>query len=135
MIYNYPIIAQKLPMLKQVVTTINTEFILTSALSQLPFVQFRPYANLVPRALMSKSKSPWRRVWAIHLRSRPPLTQGSRVLFRMWVIWKIGAIILFKRNMAEKDVCRAHMFRSLGCNFSFCRDFLHHWWLLKVKKE
>ena len=62
MIYNYPIIAQKLPMLKQVVTTINTEFILTSALSQLPFVQFRPYANLVPRALMSKSESPWSRV-------------------------------------------------------------------------
>ena len=37
-----------------------------------------------------------------------------------WIIWKIGAVILFKRNMAEKDVCRAHTFRSLDCNFSFC---------------
>ena len=37
-IYNYPVIAQKLPMLKQSAKTINTEFILTSTLSQLSFV-------------------------------------------------------------------------------------------------
>ena len=28
----------------------------------------------------------------------------ARVLFQMWIIWKISTIILFKRNMTEKDV-------------------------------
>ena len=41
----------------------------------------------------------------------------------MWIIWKIGTVILFKTNMAEKDVCRAHTFCSLDCNFSFSTDF------------
>ena len=39
-------------MLKQGVKTINTEFIQTCALSQLSFIQFRPYAT----SLMSESK-------------------------------------------------------------------------------
>ena len=48
-------------MLKQDVKTINIEFIRTGALSQLSFVQFRPYATsfmglLLFLALMSKSK-------------------------------------------------------------------------------
>ena len=46
--------------------------------------------------------------------------QRLRVLFRMWNIWKIGVTIFFKRNMAEKDVCHAHMFCSLDCNFPVC---------------
>ena len=44
-------IAQRLPMLKQEVKTINAEFILTCSLSQLSFVQFRPYVTLFPRFL------------------------------------------------------------------------------------
>ena len=60
-IYNYRIIAQKLPILKQGVKTINAEFIRTGALSQLSFIQFRPYATLflgllLTLVLMSKSK-------------------------------------------------------------------------------
>ena len=48
-------------MLKQDVKRINAEFIQTRALSQLSFVQFRPYATLFPGlllslTLMSKSK-------------------------------------------------------------------------------
>ena len=48
-------------MLKQGVKTINIEFIRTRALSQLSFIQFRPYATsfvglLVSLTLMSKSK-------------------------------------------------------------------------------
>ena len=39
------------------------------------------------------------------------------------------------KNMAEKDVLRAHRFRSLDCNFCFYTDFSHRWWLLKVKKN
>ena len=56
-----------------------------------------------------------------------PLMQGSRVLFQTWIICKVGALILFKINMAEKDVHCAHTYCSLDCNFSFCMDFLHHW--------
>ena len=37
--------------------------------------------------------------------------------------------------MTEKDVCRAHTFPSMGCNFSFCMDFLHSSWLLNVEKR
>ena len=33
----------------------------------------------------------------------------EEVLFRIWIILKIGAVILFKRNMAEKDVCRSYV--------------------------
>ena len=33
----------------------------------------------------------------------------EEVLFRIWITLKIGAVILFKRNMAEKDVCRTYV--------------------------
>ena len=57
-IYSYRVTAQKLPMLKQGIKTINAEFIRTCELSQLFFFKFRPYAfrsvqnlcKLVPRA-------------------------------------------------------------------------------------
>ena len=75
--------------------------------------------------LCQKVKRPWRRVRTWRHRSKPLLTQDLRVLFRMWIIWKISTIILFKRNIAEKDICRTHV---------LC-DFLHRWWLLKVKKN
>ena len=42
---SYRIKAQKLPMIKQGVKTMNAEFIRTRALSQLSFVQVRPYAT------------------------------------------------------------------------------------------
>ena len=45
--------AQKLPMLKQGVKPINAEFIGTRVLSQLSFIQFRPYAILFPGLLLS----------------------------------------------------------------------------------
>ena len=47
-------------MLKQGLKTINTEFIRSQALSQLSFIQFKPYATSFPGllslALVSKSK-------------------------------------------------------------------------------
>ena len=42
-IFSYPIIARKRPMSKQSIKTINAEFILICALSQLFFIQVRPY--------------------------------------------------------------------------------------------
>ena len=51
---------EHITILKQGVKTSNTEFVRTSALSQLSFVQFRPYATsfvgLLSLTLMSKSK-------------------------------------------------------------------------------
>ena len=78
-------IAEKLPILKQDVKTINAEIIRTCALSQLSFVQFRPYATSfqwlrLSLTLMLKSKKTLRR------RSRPPLTKGLKALFRMLII-------------------------------------------------
>ena len=71
-------------MLKQGVKTINAEFIQTLALSQLSFVQFRPYATSLPGLLLSlrltsKSKKAWRRVWALRLRSKPLLIVDAGV--------------------------------------------------------
>ena len=52
-IYNYRIITQKLAMLNQGVKTIIAEFIRTRALSQLYFVQFKPYATSFPGLLLT----------------------------------------------------------------------------------
>ena len=107
-------------MLKQGVKTIDPEFILTSVLSQLSFVQFRPYATQFPGfltlTLLSKSKKTLRQVCTIHLHSRPPLMQGSRVLFGMWVLWKIDVIVLSK-ELWQKKMSVTHTFCSLDCNF------------------
>ena len=65
--YNCRIIAQKFPMLKQVIKIINAEFIRAHALSQLIFVQFRPHATsflglLLSLTLAPKAKRPWRKL-------------------------------------------------------------------------
>ena len=67
--------------------------------------------NLVSGASCEKVKRPSAPVWTLRLRSRPRLTQGSKVLFQIWIIWKIGAIILFKTSMAGKDICHTHMLK------------------------
>ena len=40
-----------------------------------------------------------------------------------------------QKKYGKKDVCRGHTFCSLECNFSFCTDFLHRWWHLKLNKR
>ena len=105
-------------MLKQGVKTINAEFIRTSALSQISFVQFRPYATSFPGlflslTLMSKSIKTLETSLDVTPSFKTSVMQESRVFFRIWIIWKISAGILFKRNMAEKGVCHARTFRFL----------------------
>ena len=127
-------------MLKQGVKTINAEFIWTRALSELSFVQFRPYAISFPvlflsLALMSKIK----KTLETSLDLTPSFQTGvdakvERSCFECGLFINYDAVILFKRNMVEKDVCLTHSFSSIDCNFSFCTDLLHRWWLLKVKK-
>ena len=123
-------IAEKLPMLKQGVITINSEFVRTCVLSQLSFVQFRPYATSFPGlllslALISKSKKTLETSLDLKPWFKTSVDAKSRILFQMWIIWKTSTVILFKRNMAEKDVCRARSFCSLDCSFSFRTEYLH----------
>ena len=40
-----------------------------------------------------------------------------------------------QKKYGRKNVYCARTFRSLDCNFSFCTDFLHYWWLLKIEKN
>ena len=62
-----------------------------------------PGRLLLSLALLPKLKRPWRQVWALQLCSRPPLMQGFRVLFWMWIIWKVRNIILFKKKKKRKE--------------------------------
>ena len=93
-------------------------------------MQFRPYATsflkLLSLTLMSKGKNTLE--MSLDLTSSFKTSADARVesLVSNVDYLKIGTIILFKRNTAEKDVCQAHKFCSLNCNFSFCMDFLHY---------
>ena len=49
-ILNYSIIAQKLPMIKQGVKTMNAEFIWTHALFQLTFIRLLLFLTLMPKS-------------------------------------------------------------------------------------
>ena len=86
---------------------------------------FRPVqtlCNLVPLrlslTLMLKSKK------TLRPRSRPSLTKGLKVLFR--ILFEKSAPQFYSNEIWQKRRL-AHTFRSLDCNFSFCTDFLHRW--------
>ena len=135
------LIAQKLQMLKQDIKTINAEFNRKRALSQLYFTQLRPDVTslsglLFSLTLMSKCKKTLET--SLDLRPLLKTSVDARVkgpFIKCKLIINSSGVILFKRNMTEKDVCCAHTFSSLDYNFSFRMAFLHRWWLLKVKKE
>ena len=110
-------------MLTQGVKTINAEFIRTCALSQLSFFQLRLFTTL--QLLLSLTLMPKIKKTLETLRSRPPLKQVLRFLFQMWIIWKNRRRNFIQKKYGKKDVCHAHTFRSLECNFSFCTDILH----------
>ena len=100
----------------------RAEFIRTHALSHFLMLP-RWWGFISLSSSCQKVKSPWRRVWTLRLRWRPPLMQWSRVLFQIWIIWIIGTVILIKRNMAETDVCRTHMFVLTAVIFPFAWTF------------
>ena len=61
-------------MLKQGVKTINAEFVRTRALSQLPFVQFRPYSTSLVGLLSLMSVSKIKKTLEMSLDLTPPFS-------------------------------------------------------------
>ena len=129
-------------MLKQGTKTINAEFIWTCALSQLSFVQFKSYepcsrwasslfgVNAKIKKTMETSLS----LTALFKTSIDARAQGL-VLNVDYLENRQHNFIKKKKKekkVAEKDICCAHTFCSLDCNFSVFTDFLRCWWLLKV---
>ena len=90
-ILNYSIIAQKLPMIKQGVKTMNAEFIWTRALSQLTFIRLLLFLTLMP-----KSKKTLETSLNLLPLFKTSLDARVRALFWMWIMWKIGTLILLK---------------------------------------
>ena len=90
-ILNYSIIAQKLPMIKQGVKTMNAEFIWTHALFQLTFIRLLLFLTLMP-----KSKKTLETSLNLLPLFKTSLDARVRALFWMWIMWKIGTLILFK---------------------------------------
>ena len=103
------------------------------------FCPVQTLCSLVPGAYFlfdvrcQKVKRPWRRLWTLHLLSRPSLMSRLRVLFQVWIIWKI-AVIVYSKDRRQK-MYAVHTFLPLDSNFSFGTDFLHRWLLLQVKKN
>ena len=118
-ILNYSIIAQKLPMIKQGVKTMNAEFIWTHALFQLTFIRLLLFLTLMPKSKKTLETS---------LNLLP--------LFKTSLDARVEGLVLnvdyvenrhlnsIKRNMEKNDTWCTHTFRFLDYNFSFCTDFL-----------
>ena len=106
----------------------NAKFIQTHALSQPPFVQFRPYVIsllglLLSLTLMSKSK----KTLETSLDPTPSYKTSVGEMVQGLVL-NVNYLEIRRRNFiqkkqAETDVFRAHPFRSLDCDFSFYTDF------------
>ena len=97
-------------MLKQGVKTISAEFIRKGALSQLSFIQFRPYATsfwglLLSLTLMPKSKKTMETSLDLTLSFKTSIDARIEGLVSNVDYLEFGTVILFKRNMAEKDIC------------------------------
>ena len=117
----------------------NAKFIWRRALTQLSFVQFRPYATsflgiLFPLTLDVKTlKDPGEDVWPHTFFQDLCWCQGWGSCFKYGLFGKLVPWF-YKKKKTEKDVSFACI-SSSGLHFSFCKDFLHHWLLLLVKKN
>ena len=117
----------------------NAKFIQIRVLSQLPFVQFKPCATflvglLLSLTLMSKSK----KILETSLNLTPSFKTSVDEMVQ-GLVSNVNYLHSLRRNFiqkkqAETDVCCAHTFRYLDCDFSSCTDFLDHGRPLKVKK-
>ena len=118
----------------------DAKFTQTRAFSKISFVQFRPYTNLFPGLLLSlmlTSKNKKTLEMSLDLIPLLKISVDIRVeghVSNVYYLenWHCNFI---QRKYGRKKVYCAHSFCSVDCNFSFFMDFLHHWWLLKVKKE
>ena len=117
-------------MIKQGIKTMNSGFIRTYALFQLPFVQFRPYEIsflrlLLSLALIPKSKKTLEMSWDIIPLFKTSLDARVEGLVLNVDYIKNQCYNFIQKKQTEKDIWHAHTFHSLDHNFSFCTDFLH----------
>ena len=122
-------------MLKQSVNTINSEFIRARTLSQLSFVQFKPYVTSFPGLLSLKLMS----------KSKKTMESGLDVIpsFKTSVDTMVESLVSnvdYSENFIQKKCGRKRglsrtRFVLWTVIFLFFTGFLLCWWLLKVKKE
>ena len=124
-------------MLKQGVKTISAEFIRKGALSQLSFIQFRPYATsfwglLLSLTLMPKSKKSMETSLDLTLSFKTSIDARIEGL-----VSNVDYLEIRHCNFIQKKYGRKrHLLhrRFVLWLYFFCMIFLHSWWLLKVKK-
>ena len=122
-------------MLKQSVNTINSEFIRARALSQLSFVQFKPYPTsflgLLSLKLMPKSKKT--------MESGLDLTPSFKTSVDTMVEGLVSNVDYSENFIQKKCGSKRGLSRTRfvlwTVIFLFFTGFLLCWWLLKVKKE
>ena len=135
-------------MLKQGIKTINTQFIQTRALPKFSFIQFRPYAILFVRLLLSLTLiSKGKKTLKTSL-DLTPLFKTSvdcwrkrrESCFECGLFGKFVPLFHSKQIWQKKTSAVHTRFILWIVSFSdfissFCTDFLHCWWFLKVKKN
>ena len=124
------IITQKLPILKQGVKTINAEFIRTRALSQLSFIQFRPYATSFPGLLLSLTLMPKSKKDPGNEFGLYPVVKTSVDARIKGLISNLDYLENRVRNFIQKKYGRrrlpSHTRFIIWSAIFFCMVFLHH---------
>ena len=122
-------------MLKQSVNTINSEFIRARTLSQLSFVQFKPYVTSFPGLLSLKLMSKSKKTMESGLDVTPSFKTSVDTMVESLV-----SNVDYSENFIQKKCGRKRglsrtRFVLWTVIFLFFTGFLLCWWLLKVKKE
>ena len=99
-------------MIKQGIKTMNAEFIQTSSLFQLSFVQFRPYATSFPRLLLSLTLIPKSKKTLETILDLTPSFKTSLDARVEGLVSNVDSLENRRRNFIEK---RYHRKRNLAC--------------------
>ena len=116
-------------MLKQGVKTIIAGFTRTSGLSQLSFIQFKPYTTSFLGLLLSLTLIPKSKKTMDTSLDLKPLFKTSLDAWVEGLVSNVDYLENQHHNFNQKKYDRkrsaTHTFPSLHCRFSFCMDFLN----------